>query len=754
MEKVLAGYRSPLSVEEGERIDFMVHCADSGTYEADLIRIINGDGDPAGPGLSFEEIDASFSGPHQGKAQEIRSGSFAQIDFSAPVSLGDYSFALAVFPTLYTGTPQTIAQLVTPDGNGIAVLNLNEAGHLELTMEDVVARLPAPLPLERWSFVGFSASKDDGQVTLFQDPIPNGPSDDADLYGCTSSQPKDAFQEMRVGKLVLASAYRADLRPETSFNGRLEAPRLMGAALEVDAMIALVRAEAPRLGDKNLAGFWDFSKSIDTPHLTDLSPSQAHGRVHNLPNRAVRGFRWNGSVRDWKQAPREYGAIHFHQSDVYDMGWPAAFSYEVPKGLRSGCYAARLRKGEETEYLTFFVRSPRRADRKKPKIVFIAPTASYMSYSNELAHVSVLQALYGQDAPLLPEVQMFVDNPAFGPSQYQAHTDGSGVHYVSYLRPIWNLRPDTRAWAFPADTTIIHWLESKDFDYDVITDHDLQEFGGTLLEGYSAAITGTHPEYLSTEIFDAYESFLSRGGRLMYMGGNGFYWRVAFSKEWQAAMEVRRAEDGNRGWVAEPGEYHHAFDGEMGGLWRRQSRSPNRLVGVGFAAQGFSTSTHYRRAAGAEDDRAAFIFDGVEGDVIGDFGLRGGGAAGEEIDRFDVALGSPPHGLVLASSENNPEDMLLAKEEFLFTLPPNVDPRIRADIVFFETPSGGAVFSTGSIAWAGSLSHNGFENSVARMTENVLRRFIEPEPFVMPERPEPSIPSLPGSVPSGQRIRA
>jgi len=54
---------------------------------------------------------------------------------------------------------------------------------------------------------------------------------------------------------------------------------------------------------------------------------------------------------------------------------------------------------------------------------------------------------------------------------------------------------------------------------------------------------------------------------------------------------------------------------------------------------------------------------------------------------------------------------------------------IRADMVFFETPSGGAVFSTGSIAWAGSLSHASYDNDVARITTNVLRRFLEETPF-------------------------
>jgi hypothetical protein len=43
--------------------------------------------------------------------------------------------------------------------------------------------------------------------------------------------------------------------------------------------------------------------------------------------------------------------------------------------------------------------------------------------------------------------------------------------------------------------------------------------------------------------------------------------------------------------------------------------------------------------------------------------------------------------------------------------------------VGFETIGDGAVFSTGSITFCGSLSHNNYENNVSLMLENVSRRF-------------------------------
>ena len=48
---------------------------------------------------------------------------------------------------------------------------------------------------------------------------------------------------------------------------------------------------------------------------------------------------------------------------------------------------------------------------------------------------------------------------------------------------------------------------------------------------------------------------------------------------------------------------------------------------------------------------------------------------------------------------------------------------IRADMTYFEAPNGGAVFSTGSITFCGSLSHNGYRNNISKIIDNVVKRF-------------------------------
>nr|WP_141342464.1 N,N-dimethylformamidase beta subunit family domain-containing protein [Bradyrhizobium sp. USDA 3458] len=170
------------------------------------------------------------------------------------------------------------------------------------------------------------------------------------------------------------------------------------------------------------------------------------------------------------------------------------------------------------------------------------------------------------------------DHPELGGSLYDRHADGSGVCYSSRLRPVLNFSPRYHSWLgghgsalyqCNANTHLFDWLEHKGVDYDVITDKDLHAEGYALIKDYRGIMTGTHPEYHSTAMWDAMKTWINRGGRLMYMGGNGWHWRIAFHNTLPGVIEVRRAEDGIRTWMAEPGEYHHSFTGDVGGLWRR-----------------------------------------------------------------------------------------------------------------------------------------------------------------------------------------
>ena len=110
-----------------------------------------------------------------------------------------------------------------------------------------------------------------------------------------------------------------------------------------------------------------------------------------------------------------------------------------------------------------------------------------------------------------------------------------------------------------------------------------------------------------------------------------------------------------------------------------------------------------------------------------------GGACGFEVDRVDLALGSPPHTLVLASGTGFSDVYQHVVEEINQTDPiqgGTIHPLVKGDMAYFETNNGGAVFSTGSIAYMGSLSHNNYKNNVSRITGNVLRRFAQDGPIL------------------------
>lgn len=133
-------------------------------------------------------------------------------------------------------------------------------------------------------------------------------------------------------------------------------------------------------------------------------------------------------------------------------------------------------------------------------------------------------------------------------------------------------------------------------------------------------------------------------------------------------------------------------------------------------------------ASDADDPKTSWIFEGVPDEIIGDFGLSGGGAAGFELDRADRSLGTPENAVVLAVSENPPGHFVLVPEEWLThvtTIPDQPhDALTRADMIYFDCPGGGAVFSVGSITFCGSLAHNDYDNNVSRILENVLNRFL------------------------------
>jgi N,N-dimethylformamidase len=422
----------------------------------------------------------------------------------------------------------------------------------------------------------------------------------------------------------------------------------------------------------------------------------------------------------------------------------------VPADLPSAVYAVKLTTNEgDEDYIPFMVRTPLGAPQSK--IAVIMSTTDYMAYANEhqASNFGSLEALVYRTPIMAPQNIFLSVHREYGYSLYDTHSDGSGVHMSSRLRPVLNFRPKcdsviTQApWQFNADLHLIDWLIQLGYDFDVITDEDISYDGLERIEGYNVLLTGSHPEHKDGRYLDAIHAYKDRGGRFMYMGGDGFYWRHTFHSGYGRGeiTEMRRCESGIRPWQAQPGEYYHQSDGKLGGMWRFLGRDMAAVSGTSMVAQGFDVSTYFKRTPESDDPRVAWAFDGIEyGERLGDFGLVGGGAAGAELDNVDTMLGSPPHTLLVATSAGLHTDAYLTVTELILTNAPGhtgtQHPRIRADMAFHETPNGGGVWSFSSISYCGSLSHNNYDNNISKLTANVLERFAQDGPLPAPDASE------------------
>ncbi len=742
----LAGYCDRFSVKPGETLRFMATAEGATQAEVQLVRLIHGDENPEGPGFIEREVDAPINGPQALQRQRTQVGSFVRVaDADGRLAVdGPVTLWAFIWPTLLgRGRQGLLTRWSAPDQQGYA-LSIDEGGRLEFRVggaETEAIAADAPLFQRQWYFVAATFEPESGRACLYQEPIEN-------RYGNHLSkivplehrshveQSLQARPERASAGFLLAGVDDMDGASEL-YNGKIDRCGVIGEALSRDALDALRTSGTP--ASSKVIAQWDTAAGYTATgigdRVVDVGPYGLEGLGVNRPVRAMTGYNWNGRDDCFRVAPEQFGGIYFHDDAIIDCGWASSFEMVVPS-LKSGVYAARLRAGDAEEHIPFFVRP---AAPSAP-IAMLMPTCSYLAYANERLGSST-----GQGQAITAHVPMFhqadfdlAGHPSFGASNYDAHSDGAGVCYSSRLRPILNLRPKHRTagvgipWQFPADLSIIYWLETKGYDYDVITDEDLHQEGVACLTPYNVVINGTHAEYYSEPMMDATEDYLAGGGRIMYLSGNGYYWVVGFRDGDPTCMEMRRLESGSRAWQASAGEHYMASNAERGGLWRSRGRAPQKLVGTGFTSEGMDESKPYRRMPDADDPSVAWILDGVDGETFGAEGLALGGAAGVEIDRYDLALGTPPQTKVIASSEGHSDNYPLVVEDIWFNLPGlggTQDHRVRADMTYFTTPNNGAVWSASSIAWGQALPCNDGDNDVSRVMANVLDAFMKDGPL-------------------------
>ncbi|MDH4392924.1 MAG: N,N-dimethylformamidase large subunit [Aquabacterium sp.] len=722
----LTGYADRLSARPGQTLRFHVANATGAPVVAHVVRVHCADPNPAIGGVRTEPVAIPVTTLEAPGPQTVPLGSYGVLGHVGLLSqASSCSLTLLVHPTLQLPRRQVIVSCLDDAGRGLA-LELTPALTLRATIGTAAGpatvETAAPVPLHAWTDVALVVDAANQTLTLRTTPW----QDQTASQTATTALAATPLLHAPSRRLSLASA--SDTAPVDTFNGRLEHPVLRAGAA----------ADSACIGD------WDFALDMHTNRATDTGPLGQHGTLVNTPTRAVCGAHWTGQEHCFRHAPAQYGAIHFHDDDLDDCRWPATHAVTLPDGLKSDAYALLLQAGDVQENIPFFVVPPR--GQASARIAVLVSTYTYTVYGNHarpewINDPAWRAALVAQNKAWGAYPYNPGEHRDYGLSTYNHHADGSGIALVSWRRPMLNLRvgyvtypyPDIRGSGlrhYPADSHLLMWLARMGHDVDLITDDELHHEGAALLAPYKAVVTGSHPEYHTPQMLDALQTYRDSGGRLVYLGGNGFYWKIALDPAHDGLIEIRRGEGGIRAWAAEPGEYHQQFDGQYGGLWRRNARPPQKLVGVGFTAQGNFVGSHYRiDPAARSNPQVSWIFDGVRADTVGGEGFSGHGAAGFELDRVDKRLGSPANAIVVARSENHPPEApwMLVPEEHLthITTIPGLPHKalIRADMTWFDCPGGGEVFAVGSITFCGALPVNQCDNDISRILDNVLRRF-------------------------------
>jgi len=763
-ERTLIGYSSELTVRIGDTVEFMVNALHGGSYKADLVRVINGESQTIyGDQFKLEYTPSSFEDTYAGVRQELNLGSYVHVQNSAQLDhLQSFTVSGWIYPVFDPTTfvppdlenpdpfhppsltmapkiladPQTVVSRFDATTQAGWALRLNPKMQLEFVVGKGTGDLQAvtidyKVHKWGWSYVAASFDAQTGTLIVHLQEKPYAPGDQ--LTARTLMAKAAVASIPQTGPLRIAAvrngpgAARAIYeKPGHNFNGRIQDIRISNQALDVEDISAMAAPVVPENLKASLVADYDFSKEISSTKIVDVSSSGVHGVAVNLPNRAVRGRFWAGEAIKWTERPDLYDAITFYADDIYDAQWSSDFSFTIPDDMKSGVYCARLTQGAFIEYITFFVAAPK--GKPSSRLAFWASDYNYLAYVGISLGVTAKKN-YPSHNWNEADLVFLRDNPEYAVGgMYDTHVDGRNFGYGTRLRPDINMKPGGLTYNFPADTHITAFLEHFGHDYDVITDELVDKEGVELLDQYDVIISSTHPEYVTIGIVNSLMKYTANGGRFMYIGGNGYFWSVGQHSELPGVMESRNFFD-----IAD----RYLSNGQRGGLLIETGLHSGPVVGVECSAMIFNGSSAYRRLPDAENPRADWIFAGTtEGEVFGDYGIDRvhGAAAGFEVDKFNPGNGVPRHALNLAKSEPLKEKI---EEVKMATAPISVHytpahpaEHGQADLVFFETPNGGAVFSTGSITWMSSTPEKNYDNDVAKITNNVLKRFMDSKPFV------------------------
>jgi hypothetical protein len=545
---------------------------------------------------------------------------------------------------------------------------------------------------------------------------------------------------VRPGRTAIRiGAYGSDGVATSFYNGDIAMCAMHGRALDekqiqnrvADRGLTVPKGEA-------VLGCWPFNEERGT-RVADAGLDGRDGQIINRGTWMVGGPSFDATAigrhntaYDPATDPQRGHGLRLAADELYNARWEVNHRFHVPADAKSGVYAGRFDfqiNGKPMRYYTtFIVRRPE--SRSKAPLLVLVSSNTWLAYNSNpfpLNHgpglINMGTGGLGNSHPAAPKYSCYSD-----------HHNGQPTYKIGMKVP-WPAAGPNKTYIGGGYSHLLRgerflhlWLDKHGYDYDVITDHDLDR-NPEVLKGYKAVCINGHSEYWSARAYDGLDHYLKAGGAAVVMSGNTMFWRVSFDESGEV-MECRKfgKSIGGRS-RAKVGELYHSHDFKRGSLMRFCGYPAWKLVGLTCIGWGGGSFKPYQI-----DLPNHFLFnephkvDLKKGEAFG-FATKAMGAVGHE---YDVRLST------LLRATQNPALKGLAEPEGITTLARSHDKRnvldfnaeahkarsgdeqTIAEIIYWERPEGGRVFHTGSIATAWGLYH---DEHLSSLVQNVLHHY-------------------------------
>jgi hypothetical protein len=303
----------------------------------------------------------------------------------------------------------------------------------------------------------------------------------------------------------------------------------------------------------------------------------------------------------------------------------------------SGMYYARLTAGDRTGYAPFVLRPHVLGEHR---IALVLPTESWQAYN-------------------------FRDDDRDG----RPNTWYAGGNTARLIRPFTNrgVPPHWRQY----DAPFVRWLVQTGRNVDYLSDQDLRTAGSgaRLAAAYSLLIFSGHHEYVTKHEYDVVTGFRNRGGDLMFLSANNFFWKITIRDDVMTKVAQ----------------------------WRHLGRPEAALVGVGY--RGNDRGKHRGPWIVRDIHSAPWLFAGMHLGLGGSFG-----SAGIEIDK---------------TTPSSPRQLRILAE-----VPNLLGPGLSGQMTYYETPAGARVFAAGAFTVAGAV----WSGDIEPLMANLWRHMAPDEP--------------------------